>query len=919
MGGWAFAQTATTFGDKVWHDTDADGIQDGGEIGLSGVTVELYSVGPTVLLTTTATDGSGNYSFTRTVTGSQFFRVKWITPGGYFISSANQGGSDALDSDANITTADFTFQIVEGVATTNHDCGMYQKGTLHGHLYQDSNNDGDQDVGEPDMNLVEIAITDKNAFTTTVYTNASGDWTAQIVPGTSTYDIVEATSAFFDNGYFHSEGAGLFVNLVTDGGNTNAGNDGFYLYAKIGDFVWRDYDIDGIQDPGEPGLAGVEVYLIKDDFSVFTSVFSDVNGYYEHTNIVPGTYTVNLLGVPAGYQLSAHDQGGDDNADSDINTGTMSTASFAILSGTTTTNVDIGLHQHGSISNLVWWDVDDDGVQDAGEPGVSGVTVTLYQSDGTTLVTSDVTDANGEYSFTFVEPGTYVVGFAPIAGYGIGQQDLGGDDSKDSDAHSVTGKTTSIIVGEGDHDVTIDCALVGTGQIGEGLVWEDTEGNDVQDGVEPGISGATVELLSVPAGTVLKTTLTDLNGKYKFDKLAPGDYNVKFTKPAGFDEFSTKDQGGNDALDSDGDGADAGKTGSFTLAAGATDDSRDCGFYKNVTISGKVWHDLDADGRYDGGESGENGVTVRLMNFDGSSELATTTSAGDGDWTFTGKKPGDYRVKFDKSTGSHFYSPKDVGPGDTDDSDCDTDADANPGQTDQFSCNSGSTKNDLKCGQFLKASIGDYVWTDTDLDGVQDGGETGLFSVTVKLYASDGITLVDTDITDGTGAYGFTGVMPGASYIVQFDKPSGYGITLKDQGSDATDSDGDPGTTRTILIPLTSGQTDNTWDCGMYAIGSISDLVWVDTDGDGIQDGGESGLDGVTVKLYASDGTTLLNTTLTAGGGLYLFDDLAPATYVVEFTPLGLHVITLQNQLLDDNADSDAHPVSGKTAGIVVA
>jgi len=914
MGGFAYAQTAS-IGDFVWHDLDADGIQDGGETGLLGVTVKLYTGGGTFISSTT-TNGVGYYIFSA-LTNNSTYKVEFVTPIGYSISPKDQGGNDNLDSDPAISSS--TVQVtVTTVAITRNDCGMYQKGTAFGHLYQDVDNNGTQDIGEPNLDNVQVTVQDKNGISSSTFTNGTGDWSISgIEPGNATYDVIEV-GPHFNLGFTQSEGAGSAL-VIPEGGSANAGPDGYFLMSGVSNFVWHDTNINGIQDPGETGIEFVNVDLYDSGDNWINSVITDADGLYQFIDLEPGDYYV-IFHEPAGFQFSDADQGGDDTKDSDADRTAGptygKTPTFSLVSAVENTTIDCALHQHGTISNFVWWDINDNGIQDPGEPGVEGVTVTLYENDGTTVVTTAVTDVNGEYLFDFVEPATYKVGFAPIAGYSIGQQDLGGDDTKDSDPNPGTGKTASIVISEGEFDTSVDCALIGTGQIGEGLVWEDTEGNDVQDGTEPGISGATVELLSVPAEAVLKTTTTDVNGKYKFNKLAPGDYKVKFTKPAGFDDYSTKDIGGDDAKDSDGDGADGGKTASFALAAGATDDSRDCGFYKNVTISGKVWHDLNADGRKDIPESGENGVAVGLRNFDGSTELATTTSAGDGDWTFTGKKPGNYRIKFEKSTGSHFFSPKDVGPGDIDDSD----ADIVTGVTDQFSVSSGATKDDLKCGQFLKASIGDYVWIDTDVDGIQDGGETGLGGATVKLYASDGTTLLDTDITDGAGAYGFTGLLPGVSYIVQFDKPTGYSITLKDQGgNDAVDSDGDQVTKRTALIPLTSGQTDNTRDCGMYALGSIASKVWVDTDGDGIQDGGETGLDGVTVELYESDGTTLITSTVTAGGGLYQFDNLEPGTYVVKFIPLGSNVITLQNQGGDDDLDSDANSTTGKTAGVVVA
>ncbi|MEA1876286.1 MAG: SdrD B-like domain-containing protein, partial [Bacteroidota bacterium] len=378
----AHSQTATNIGDLVWLDVNADGIQDVGESGLSGVTVELHTMS-NVLIDSDVTDGSGNYTLTKVITGSEFLKITFTLPAGYFFSGADQT-TDDLDSDPVVTTGIKTTSVSEGVDVTNLDAGMFRKGTFHGHLYHDENNSWPatgQDVGEADMDNVEISITDKDGFTTTVYTDASGDWTAQIVPGSATYDIVESTSTFFDHGYVHNEGAGSFTFTVPEGGTQSAGNDGFFLHAMVGDYVWRDVNMDGIQDVGETGLAGVEVYIYNPNngYTVFTSVISDVNGYYEFTGLEPDDYKIDIsvAGLPSGYSISSQDQGGDDAKDSDVDAAGV-TALFSILSGTTNDHVDIGLYKLGSIQSQVWWDIDNDGIQDAGEPGVDNVTVTLY-------------------------------------------------------------------------------------------------------------------------------------------------------------------------------------------------------------------------------------------------------------------------------------------------------------------------------------------------------------------------------------------------------------------------------------------------------------------------------------------------------------------------------------------------------------
>ena len=182
----------------------------------------------------------------------------------------------------------------------------------------------------------------------------------------------------------------------------------------------------------------------------------------------------------------------------------------------------------------------------------------------------------------------------------------------------------------------------------------------------------------------------------------------------------------------------------------------------------------------------------------------------------------------------------------------------------------------MDAGLYRNAVIGDRVWQDMNGNGIQDAGESGISGVTVDLYDAAG-NLVATTATDANGDYSFA-VPPGA-YAVQFVPASGWVFTPAGQGGDPThDSDPVPGTGRTGLLTVTSGQSVPDIDAGLYEPASLGDKVWVDADGDGIQDVNELPLAGVTVTLYDAAGNSLTTTT-TDINGTYSFTDLAPGSY----------------------------------------
>jgi hypothetical protein len=222
--------------------------------------------------------------------------------------------------------------------------------------------------------------------------------------------------------------------------------------------------------------------------------------------------------------------------------------------------------------------------------------------DGPAIATT-TTDANGFYSFTGLTPGNYIVGITAPAGYAQGfttlsSLDPNNNDNTDNNGITIIGIdiTTNYITltpgtepttdGDGSNgNLTLDFALKGTGSIGD-LVWNDANRNGIQDIGETGISGVIVTL-TYPGGATTTTT-TNSNGEYLFSNLAPGNYSVSFATPSGY-FASPANQGSDDTKDSDPNGGPV----AVTLAPGQNNTTIDAGFYRQINLSGNVWHDVN--------------------------------------------------------------------------------------------------------------------------------------------------------------------------------------------------------------------------------------------------------------------------------------------------------------------------------------
>ena len=428
-------------------------------------------------------------------------------------------------------------------------------------------------------------------------------------------------------------------------------------------------------------------------------------------------------------------------------------------------------------------------------------------------------------------------------------------------------------------------------------MWEDKNANGVQDAGEAGIGGVTVTLCDA-AGNPIATTTTNAAGGYGFD-VAPGTYSVAVTAPGGY-FVAPKDAGGNDATDSDINGA--GKTGSYTLASGEVNNTVDAGLYRQARLGDRVWLDANGNGQQDAGEANVAGVTVNLLDA-GGNVVATQTTNASGNYLFTGLTPGAYSVQFVAPAG-YQLTTKDAGADASD-----SDADTATGKTGQYVLQSGDSNLTVDAGLVQKAHLGDFVWEDKNANGVQDAGEAGIANVVVNLKDAAG-TVVGTTTTNAAGGYGFD-VLPG-TYSVQVVSPTGYTVTAKDAGgNDAADSDiGATGATGTYTVA--SGDNNLTIDAGYYRTASIGDKVWLDCNGNGVQDAGELGVANVTVKLLDAGGAVLATQTTDVNGN-YLFSGLTPGSYAVQFGTLSGYSFTTRDAGGNDATDSDAATTTGKT------
>jgi protocatechuate 3,4-dioxygenase beta subunit len=525
------AAAPVEIGDRVWLDSDSDGIQDASESGLAGVTVQLLDNSGSIIAEVN-TSANGNYVFSNDPNGTD------NRSGGY---------------DYNVTRLHPNSQYTVRIP---HVTGSGKQAALGTHVLTIAHNAAG----------INADLRDSNGILSHTHADA--------VVVTNDIPLPGSNNHHFDFGFTPSVAIGnrLFFDNGSGGGTEN----------------------NGIQDGTEPGVsAGVKVELYNDSNVLIGDTVTDGNGRYYFDTLAPGKYYVKIpasefgTGKPLNKYLSSTGadttstddthENGQDNDHPETN-GIVSNVftltpgsepsgedqtgySGSLPDNSVNATDDFGLIQlRGSWSGNVSQDTNND---DIGDKMLSGVEIKLYTdpngdgdpADGVLMGTT-TTDSNGNYRFTHLAPGNYVAVETQPTGLVNVKEDEGGADNDQGNNHIINAIAGYVDAGEEDtrNDFVEEDPNTAY-RIGD-LFWVDADKDGEYDSGEEVIAGATIELLTVD-GQILRTTTTDANGRYHFDVPA-GKYKVRFHIPKKYLDkgykFVTIQKDGDETNKADADG-----------------------------------------------------------------------------------------------------------------------------------------------------------------------------------------------------------------------------------------------------------------------------------------------------------------------------------------------------------------------------
>ncbi|MDR0929458.1 MAG: carboxypeptidase regulatory-like domain-containing protein [Oscillospiraceae bacterium] len=697
--------------------------------------------------------------------------------------------------------------------------------------------------------------------------------------------------------------------------------------------IFTDVNGDG-QNLREAGMAGVHVELLGARGEVAASAVTDAEGRAQFDSLYPGTYNLRCT-LPG--------------ADWGFTTGAIE--AFVLTAGQMT-SAEVGMAQMGRVAGMVFADADYDGLRGAAEGAVSAE-VTLLNENGDALTTSS-TDAAGHYAFEALPPGQYAVRITLPGGYAFTRTraDAPSYNSDVAEGAGPSAQTAAFFLPMG-VAMPVDAGAYAVSSA-RGMLFRDQAGDGrIRAGNEP-LAGHVVRLLR--ENSPYAEAITDAAGNYTFEALPPGEYAIEVTIEPG-ERFSLSPAGNvrgsrmpaTDALTGQmplilpmgmrADGLDigivrtaslAGSAGApgatltlwqgetriaetlsgadgryaladlrpgeailritppagWVLTAGQAADQKitlrqgeatlpmDWSVVPEAIIEGLLWLDADGDGQLGAEEATLPGIPLLLTSLDAQHRITQTTDA-QGRFVFRGLNAGDYAL-----------APENGALGE-----------ALLYEADRWAA--------------LRITAGDAAlcpmpaYAPGALAGrITEGGNAAkpLPGAHVELLSAERRVLAE-QTTGEDGAYRFDALPPG-DYALRATLPTGYLF----EAAAFPLAEGTVSQIAPFALPM--GVVISNLD-GRAVLGArVGDLLWLDENGNGLQETAEPGIAGVTVTLLriAQDGgETAILQTQTDARGRYRFDSVRPGRYRVAFA-LEEGVVSTESMAEPDEINSKILP-----------
>ncbi len=467
-------------------DVNGNGILDEGDTPLAGWTIYLSittgvietpegAMSAIMLLDMTLTDANGYYCFCG------------LGPGIYVVSEEAKTGWIATNDPSE------TVVMTSGASIRIHTFLNFELGSIYGYKFEDLNSNGIWDEGEPAIEGWTIyMVIDSIPGTHVTHTDAKGMFYFGGLAGNWYYIYEEARADWTPTTLDWA------IVTVYSGDCIEIPAFGNFHNVDITLFKYEDVDGNGVYNAGDRPIEDWEFTVTGPCFDAPLVVYTDVDGKAYVVLTGAGEYLVVEEDREGWMHVTPED-------------GTMT---LDVISGDMFRQLMFGNFKLGQVTGQKFYDWNMNGLKDGDEPGLANWVIWINGTlvKGGWLNFTRLTDSNGFYSVAGLPAGTYVVserleyapsGWVPMTPASVVVDMLSGTAAGVSFGNAVFG-------------------------VVEGYKFYDKNLDGWMDGDEPGLSGWTIVLegYTDQGVYVYRTDVTDGTGKYVFDEVQPGVYDV---------------------------------------------------------------------------------------------------------------------------------------------------------------------------------------------------------------------------------------------------------------------------------------------------------------------------------------------------------------------------------------------------------
>ena len=852
----------------VWNDLNADGIWQEDEPGVPGVRMTLEG-GKDKTMLEVVTDENGVYEFHQVKKGN--FTLGCHVPDEYVFTGKAKGKNDETRISRMTTEKDRvgedSLTLDRGEVHEGHNIGLMDGVIIEGRCFLDNNYNGVYDEGEPPLSGVEMRLARQSNNVMLQNVTSAEDGTYKFVgqrgstftiranmPKGYVFTVVgegENANQFAPNG---EKTERRLMDITIENGGYKQIMLGAVSFGSIQGRVYYDKNFSSDWETGEPLGGEMYVALYGADGQKIMTRRADDKGNFSFVDLTPGTY---YLGInPAkGYAFTAL---GKNNVMITQADGTGMSRPIELKMGQRVTNAGIGMIVPAVVNGKVFADDNDNGLMDAGEKGLKGTIVRLMGENGEANAITIGDEA--AFCFNSVLPGTYYLQYE-LPEHGEFAAAVEGGNTIIGEGRVGKGETFSIHSG-----YTWDVALCGGVLLSDmtGMAYADANGSASMDAGEGTVAGMEIALIPTRNDLPTLTVTTGADGQFAFHDVRPDTYTLRLVCP---DRYVLSRLNGVEMPVAIGK---ASQEVNFRLEMGTQWLNQMLGIVIPGSWTGEAWLDENWDGVRGADEAPASGETVQLRDAATGETVFSVLTDDNGVFNIDGIAPGEYELVYPLDEGNLALKAN-----------CDDFTDNGDVRTNgRVTILTDEHKSGTTLCVVRTTEIGGMVWLEE---------YTGLTPVKgAKLHLLDASGNAIAEFTTGDdGKYVFKGLMP-AEYALDVTIPSGYVLVdasdtkmaEKGQYSFVEEADGSFGKSAVITLRMAKHRRD--MDVGMVLPGRLGDKAWLDLNGNGLQDGEEGGLPGVTIKVMRGD--KAVASAVTDQYGFYAITGLYPTEYTLEVT-----------------------------------